>query len=79
MRHDKVYNRPLVIKDIIKHIKSCNRKGIKYNFLGLVEVNDINYEVEELFKVISSIGQIGYDWINGNSKLNNLIKQIIGE
>ena len=64
---------PVTINDIKKHIKKCNRyrKGF-YNWLGFVESKTLSQEVELLF----SFGNHGYDWVNGNEKLHELIKEV---
>lgn len=63
------------IKDLKKHIKKCNKRGMRYNFLGLVENNDLSPEVESLF-TLEGIGMSGYDWVNGNNKMKALVKSI---
>ena len=59
-----------------KHIKKCKTKGVRYNFLGLVENKDLANEVMGLFTCESPEGYCGYDWINGNDKMDALIKSI---
>jgi hypothetical protein len=60
-----------------KHIKKCNKKKIRYNFLGLVENRDLSPEVQSLFTFVTPSGFVGYDWVNGNDKMKELIKGVI--
>jgi len=64
----------LTLLQLKKHIKKCKRKEIRFDFLGLVENRDLSPEVENLFRFVSPSGYIGYDWVNGNDKLKNLLK-----
>ena len=66
----------LTLLQLKKHIKKCKRKEIRFDFLGLVENRDLSPEVENLFRFVSPSGYIGYDWVNGNDKLKNLIKEV---
>jgi hypothetical protein len=60
-----------------KHIKKCNKKGIRYNFLGFVENNDLSNEVEALFTFQNHFGiTVGYDWVNGNDELQKIISEL---
>ena len=65
----------LTLPQLKKHIKKCKRKGIKFGFLGLVENKDLTPEVESLF-VYQGIGMSGYDWVNGNNRLKELISDV---
>ena len=63
----------LTLKQLIKHVKKCKSKGVRYNFLGLVENKDLSPDVKSLFTFESPSGYCGYDWVNGNGKLKELI------
>ena len=56
-----------------QHIKKRKRKGLNLNLLGLVENQDLTPEVESLFIFSSPSGYVGYDWVNGNDKLKQLV------
>jgi len=66
----------LTISKLKKHIKRCKAKHVRFNFLGLVENENLTPEVEGLFKFISPSGYVGYDWVNGNQELKTLINTI---
>lgn len=67
----------LTLTQLKKHIKKCKNKDVRFNFLGLVENVDLSNEVENLFKLVNpETGYTGYDWVNGNSDLRNLIDTI---
>jgi hypothetical protein len=66
----------LTLTQLKKHIIKCHKKGVRYNFLGLVENQDLQNEVMSLFTYESPEGYCGYDWVNGNSKLEDLIKTL---
>ena len=66
----------LTLRMLKKHIKKCKKSGRRFNFLGLVENKDLTPDVEGLFKFISPSGSVGYDWVNGNNKLKQLIKEV---
>ena len=65
----------LTLKQIIKHIKKCKKRGVKFNFLGLVENKDLSPEVEDLFRV-TGLYVSGWDWVNGNDSLKELINTL---
>jgi len=49
----------------------------KIRFLGLVENRELTPEVESLFYCKGYNGTSGgYDWVNGNKKLKQLIRRI---
>lgn len=58
-----------------KHIKKCKKKGVRFNFLGLVENRDLSPDVRRLF-TFQGIGMSGYDWVNGNKKMKELIDSL---
>lgn len=58
------------------YIKKCIRKGIRFNFLGFVENKELSPLVESYFTVIAPSGARGYDWVNGNELLEELIEDI---
>jgi hypothetical protein len=69
---------PVTLRLIKKHIKTCNKKGVKYNWLAYLETRDLTPEVEDLFVVTSSWGKRTryYNWISGNEKLADIIMQL---
>ena len=69
-------NKKITISDIKKHIKKCKRRLVRFNFLGFVENKELTSEVNNLFIFISPSGYIGYDWVNGNNHLKDLINNI---
>jgi len=64
------------LNDLRKHIKNCKKKNRRYNFLGFVENKNLSPEVERLFTFYKMGCACGYDWVNGNDKLEEFIKQI---
>lgn len=64
----------LTINDLKKHIKKCDKKNVRYNWLGFTENKDLTPEVESLFTLYGRNGYKGYEWVNGNEKLRELIK-----
>lgn len=66
----------LTLTELKRHIKKCKKHNKNFGFLGLVENRDLTPEVEGLFKFITPSGYIGYDWVNGNDKLKQLIIEI---
>jgi hypothetical protein len=66
----------LTLSQLKKHIAKCKKKSIRFNFLGLVENKDLSPDVLRLFTLESPSGYTGYDWVNGNSKLKELICSI---
>jgi len=66
----------LTLKGIKKHIRKHKKDGSPMGFLGLVEDRDLTLEVEALFKFVSPSGCTGYDWVNGNDKMKQLIKEL---
>ena len=67
--------KPLTLAQVKKHIRRCHKKGAKFDFLGLVENQDLTPEVERLFTFSTFSGASVYDWVNGNHKLKNLIRE----
>ena len=71
------------IKDLQREIKRQYRaikegKQLGFNFLGYVENKDLSPEVENLFSFENMFGsRAGYNWISGNKRLKELIKQTI--
>jgi len=63
-------------------LKSHIKRGLKRNngqvlgLLGLVENKDLTPEVESLFTFYRNGIPCGYDWVNGNDKLRELINTI---
>jgi len=72
-------------KDLIKEIKRQNKEMEKgkrakghFSFLGFVENKDLSEEVINYFCFKNEYGIIrGYDWVNGNDKLKELIKEVL--
>ena len=69
-------NKMITLSMLKKHIKKCKRYDKKYNFLGFVENQDLNSEVESLFTFTTADGCTVYDWVNGNDKLKQLITEV---
>ena len=69
-------SKTIKLHDVKKHIKKCRRYKKRFDWLGFVENQDLSPEVEALFTFIGSTGHIGYDWVNGNQKLKDLIKSV---
>lgn len=70
-------DKKLSLAELKRHIKKCKKHNKNFGFLGLVENRDLTPEVESLFKFTTPYGYIlGYDWVNGNDKLKQLIKEI---
>lgn len=68
-------------KDLIKEIKRQNRaikKGKQnyFNFLGFVENDDLNEDINNYFKEYIN-GVVYYNWIDGNKSLKELIKEVL--
>ena len=63
----------ITLTQLKKHIKKCKKKGIRYDFLRLVENADLTNEVKELFTFYTQSGAQVYDWVKGNNKLKALI------
>lgn len=66
----------ITIKKVISHIKKCNKKGVRYNWLGFVENKDLSSEVKSLF-AFDNGSYFGYDWVNGNDKLKELTRKAV--
>lgn len=66
----------ITLKDLKAHLKRRHRKGLNYNLLGFVENKDLSWEVEKLFVVGQPGNYVGWDWVNGNSDMKELIKEI---
>ena len=66
----------LTLRMLKKHIKKCKKHNKGFNFLGLVENKDLMPEIESLFRIVCPSGYAGYDWVNGNNKLKQLIKEV---
>ena len=65
-------------KDLIKEIKRQHKKNLNIGFLGFVENKDLNEEVISYFSFKNEYGIIrGYDWVNGNNSLKELIKEVL--
>lgn len=66
------------MKDLKRHIGKMYKKyqGNKYDFLGLVENQDLSPEVESCF-----VGGVPgwWNWVNGNEKMKALIAETVGE
>ena len=70
----------LKVKDLIKEIKKQKRKNIYIGYLGFVENQDLNQELESYFVQYNYLGApSGFDWVNGNKKLLELEQQIYKE
>lgn len=71
----------ITIKELKKHIKKMHKKyrGSNYSFLGLVENDEITDEVKSYFTFYTPSGYCGYDWVKGNEKMQELIKNTIHE
>jgi len=68
----------LTKKDLIKEIKRQHKKNLNIGFLGFVENKDLSKEVINYFSLKNRFGVVaGYDWVNGNDKLKELIKEVI--
>jgi len=67
--------KPLTIAKLKAHIKRSLKKnnGRVLGLLGLVENRDLTPEVESLFTFYRNGIPCGYDWVNGNDKLHQLI------
>ena len=67
------------LNDLRKYIKRTYKKydGKYWGFLGFVENQDLSPEVRALFEFVAPSGYVGYDWVNGNAKLKEFIKQSI--
>ncbi len=66
----------LTLRMLKKHIRNCKKHNRRFDFLGLVENKDLTPDVEGLFKFVSPSGFTGYDWISGNDRLKQLIKEV---
>lgn len=67
----------LTLEELKAFIKRRKRQGKALGLLGLVENRDLSREVEQLFTFKNDFGQVvGYDWVNGNDKLKELIETI---
>ena len=72
----------LYLKDIKREIKRQHRQIVQkkryyngYNFLGLVENQDLSPEVMRLFAVTTPTGYTFYDWVHGNNNMEQLIAE----
>jgi len=68
----------VTISEIKRHIKKSKKQNRPVNFLGLVENRELADGVEDLFKVVTETGQVWYNWIKGNSKLQKMTDEIGG-
>lgn len=59
-----------------QEIKEFEKKLISYNFLGFIENEELTNKVEQYFSVTQG-GHIYYDWVNGNKRLKELIKEVV--
>lgn len=67
-------NKKLTKTDLIKEIKRQYEKHKHFfDFVGWTENKELSREVESYF----NYGGKGYDWVNGNNKLKELIKEVI--
>jgi hypothetical protein len=64
----------LYLDDVEDHIAKCKAQGIRFDWLGFVENDDISSSVRALFESPSHPGY--YDWVNGNEKLWKLEKEV---
>jgi hypothetical protein len=73
--------RKLTLKDLKRWIKKYHKKykGEYYNLLGFVENKELSPDVLSLFIVSGFGGVCGYDWIHGNNKMKDFIKETIKE
>ena len=70
----------LTKRDLVKEIKRQARqikqgKRKDYNFLGWVENKELTPLVESYFKVVTPSGYVFYNWVDGNDKMRELIRQ----
>lgn len=66
----------ITLKDLKAHLKRRHKKGLRYDLLGFVENKDLSWEVEKLFVVGGPGNRVGWDWVNGNSDMQDLIAEI---
>ena len=66
----------LTLADVKRRIRKCDKKNVRYDWLGFVENQDLTNEVESLFTFINYHGATAYDWVNGNNKLKTLIQSL---
>ena len=66
----------ITLNDLKKHIKNCRKNNRRYNFLGFVENEDLTPEVEKLFTFYRMGVACGYDWVNGNDRMEEYLKTI---
>ena len=65
-------------EDNSREYKEFKKQLITFNFLGFIENKELSREVEDYFKFINRFGAVvGYDWVNGNEKLKQLIKEVL--
>jgi len=65
-------------KDLIKWIKTRKKQGLRFNFLRFVENQKLSDEVKSYFTCKNFYGVVaGYDWVNGNQKLKDLIEKVV--
>lgn len=66
------------LADLKRHIRRYHKKynGGKYDLLGFVENQDLSPEVESLFTFYRNGMPCGYDWVNGNEKMKQFIKEV---
>jgi hypothetical protein len=64
--------------DLIKEIRRQHRKNFNIGFLGFIENKNLSVEVEDYFNFKNNFGvAVGYDWVNGNENLKELIKEVL--
>ena len=69
-------NKPITIKKLTSHIKRRIKQGRCLGLLGFVENQALTPEVERLFTFYRFGVPVGYDWVNGNQRLQELIQSI---
>lgn len=65
----------ITLSKVKNHIKKCNRKGVRYDWLRFIENKELTPEVEKLFTLWNPKGAPAYDWVKGNDKLQSLINE----
>ena len=65
----------MFIREIRKQILRINEgKQYDFNFLGFVEADSITWDVEIYFKVVTEMGRVYYNWIDGNRMFQGILK-----
>ena len=68
----------VTLSEIRKHIKRCNRRGERYDWLGFTENKDLAPDVEALFILVNPRGLPAYNWVSGNEKLREMERDFSG-